>query len=182
MSLQPIRPFADERVQHKTAVLNGHTYHYLYAAPPSGKWSDTVFLVRFGLSSLAYRVTHIPPGASGICSRKRLSRFTNGAAHSIFTTPLHRTHAHAHHLDHHHDPHHKHILTSSLQIHGWPDLAIGWRYQIPLLLSLGLRVVAPDMMGYGGTVPFPPSTSTSTLPQKRDTEKEIQNKRKEITC
>jgi soluble epoxide hydrolase/lipid-phosphate phosphatase len=36
-------------------------------------------------------------------------------------------------------------------IHGWPDLSFGWRYQIPLLVSLGLRVVVPDMMGYGGT-------------------------------
>jgi soluble epoxide hydrolase/lipid-phosphate phosphatase len=36
-------------------------------------------------------------------------------------------------------------------IHGWPDLAMGWRYQIPLLLELGCRVVAPNMMGYGGT-------------------------------
>jgi soluble epoxide hydrolase/lipid-phosphate phosphatase len=36
-------------------------------------------------------------------------------------------------------------------IHGFPDLSFGWRYQIPLLTSLGLRVVAPDMMGYGGT-------------------------------
>lgn len=29
---------------------------------------------------------------------------------------------------------------------------MGWRYQIPFLLDQGLRVVAPDMMGYGGTV------------------------------
>jgi hypothetical protein len=29
---------------------------------------------------------------------------------------------------------------------------MGWRYQIPLLLDMGFRVVAPDMMGYGGTV------------------------------
>ncbi|KAN0095544.1 epoxide hydrolase [Hyaloscypha variabilis] len=36
-------------------------------------------------------------------------------------------------------------------IHGWPDLALGWRYQIPLLLSLNLRVVVPNMMGYAGT-------------------------------
>jgi soluble epoxide hydrolase/lipid-phosphate phosphatase len=36
-------------------------------------------------------------------------------------------------------------------IHGWPDFSFGWRYQIPLLTSLGLRVVAPDMMGYAGT-------------------------------
>jgi pimeloyl-ACP methyl ester carboxylesterase len=38
------------------------------------------------------------------------------------------------------------------QIHGWPDLSLGWRYQIPMLLDMGFRVVAPDMMGYGGTV------------------------------
>ncbi|KZM22237.1 uncharacterized protein EKO05_0011347 [Ascochyta rabiei] len=80
MSVQPIRPTGDERIQHKTAVLSGHTYHYLYAVPDSGKWTDTIFL-----------------------------------------------------------------------IHGWPDLSMGWRYQIPLLVDLGLRVVAPDMMGYGGT-------------------------------
>ena len=30
-------------------------------------------------------------------------------------------------------------------------MAFGWRYQIPFLASLGLRVVAPDMMGYSGT-------------------------------
>jgi len=29
---------------------------------------------------------------------------------------------------------------------------MGWRYQIPLLVDMGFRVVAPDMMGYGGTV------------------------------
>lgn len=45
MSVQPIRPNGDERIQHKTAVLNGFTYHYLYAVPNSGKWIDTVFLV-----------------------------------------------------------------------------------------------------------------------------------------
>jgi soluble epoxide hydrolase / lipid-phosphate phosphatase len=36
-------------------------------------------------------------------------------------------------------------------IHGWPDLSLGWRYQIPFLTSLGFRVVVPDMIGYGGT-------------------------------
>ncbi|RMZ67002.1 epoxide hydrolase [Pyrenophora seminiperda CCB06] len=79
-SLAPIDPVEDSRVQHKTAVLNGNTYHYLYAEPASGKWDGTVFL-----------------------------------------------------------------------IHGWPDLSMGWRYQIPHLVELGFRVVAPDMMGYGGT-------------------------------
>lgn len=43
------------------------------------------------------------------------------------------------------------VVDTIFLIHGWPDLSLGWRYQIPFLTSLGLRVVAPDMMGYGGT-------------------------------
>lgn len=38
-----------------------------------------------------------------------------------------------------------------LLLHGWPDIAMGWRYQVPYLLSLNLRVVVPDMLGYGQT-------------------------------
>ncbi|KAF4121315.1 alpha/beta hydrolase fold [Geosmithia morbida] len=38
-----------------------------------------------------------------------------------------------------------------LLIHGFPDIAFGWRCQIPHLMSLGYRVVAPEMLGYGGT-------------------------------
>jgi soluble epoxide hydrolase / lipid-phosphate phosphatase len=40
---------------------------------------------------------------------------------------------------------------TALLLHGWPDLGFGWRYQVPHLVSLGLRVVVPDMLGYGGT-------------------------------
>ncbi|KAI1180363.1 Alpha/Beta hydrolase protein [Nemania sp. FL0916] len=36
-------------------------------------------------------------------------------------------------------------------IHGWPDIGMGWRYQVPYLLSLNLQVVVPDMLGYGQT-------------------------------
>ncbi|GJC86133.1 bifunctional epoxide hydrolase 2 [Colletotrichum liriopes] len=36
-------------------------------------------------------------------------------------------------------------------VHGWPDLSLGWSNHISFLLSKGLRVVALDMMGYGGT-------------------------------
>ncbi|KAK4863849.1 hypothetical protein LT330_010455 [Penicillium expansum] len=36
-------------------------------------------------------------------------------------------------------------------IHGFPDISMGWRYQIPMLVDLGLRVVAPDCLGYGRT-------------------------------
>ncbi|KAF2477393.1 alpha/beta-hydrolase [Lindgomyces ingoldianus] len=80
MPLEPINPVSDPRIERKTAVLNGFTYHYLYGVPPGEKLIATVFL-----------------------------------------------------------------------IHGWPDLSLGWRYQIPLLLDMGFRIVAPDMMGYGGT-------------------------------
>lgn len=39
-----------------------------------------------------------------------------------------------------------------MKLHGWPDLSMGWRNQIPMLLELGFRVVCPDLMGFGGTV------------------------------
>jgi len=47
MPTQPIDPVSDPRIAHKTASLNGYTYHYLYAAPKDGKYTHTVFLVRF---------------------------------------------------------------------------------------------------------------------------------------
>lgn len=43
------------------------------------------------------------------------------------------------------------VVGTIFLVHGWPDLSLGWRNQIPFLLSKGLRVIAPDMMGYGGT-------------------------------
>jgi hypothetical protein len=46
MAQDPIDPVSDPRVTHKTAVLNGQTYHYLYAAPESDNYTHTVFLVR----------------------------------------------------------------------------------------------------------------------------------------
>ncbi|KAE8154737.1 Alpha/Beta hydrolase protein [Aspergillus avenaceus] len=36
-------------------------------------------------------------------------------------------------------------------LHGFPDISMGWRYQIPMLLDMGLRVIAPDLLGYGRT-------------------------------
>jgi pimeloyl-ACP methyl ester carboxylesterase len=33
--------------------------------------------------------------------------------------------------------------------HGFPDLALGWRYQLPALAGAGFHVIAPDMRGYG---------------------------------
>jgi pimeloyl-ACP methyl ester carboxylesterase len=34
-------------------------------------------------------------------------------------------------------------------LHGWPELSISWRHQLPALASLGFRAIAPDMRGYG---------------------------------
>jgi soluble epoxide hydrolase / lipid-phosphate phosphatase len=34
-------------------------------------------------------------------------------------------------------------------IHGWPELSISWRHQLPALAALGFRTIAPDMRGYG---------------------------------
>lgn len=33
--------------------------------------------------------------------------------------------------------------------HGWPELSISWRHQLPTFASLGFRAIAPDMRGYG---------------------------------
>src|SRR5215470_15402171 len=34
-------------------------------------------------------------------------------------------------------------------VHGWPELSISWRHQLPVFAALGFRAVAPDMRGYG---------------------------------
>lgn len=36
-------------------------------------------------------------------------------------------------------------------LHGWPGIALTWKYQIEAFASLGFYVVAPDMPGYGKT-------------------------------
>ena len=34
-------------------------------------------------------------------------------------------------------------------VHGWPELSVSWRHQLPCFASLGFRAIAPDMRGYG---------------------------------
>jgi pimeloyl-ACP methyl ester carboxylesterase len=34
-------------------------------------------------------------------------------------------------------------------VHGWPELSLSWRHQLPCFGALGFRAVAPDMRGYG---------------------------------
>src|SRR5258708_12931146 len=33
-------------------------------------------------------------------------------------------------------------------VHGWPELSVIWRHQLPALAALGFRTIAPDMRGY----------------------------------
>jgi soluble epoxide hydrolase / lipid-phosphate phosphatase len=40
-------------------------------------------------------------------------------------------------------------------VHGWPELSISWRHQLPALGALGFRAVAPDMRGYGRSSVYP---------------------------
>ena len=34
-------------------------------------------------------------------------------------------------------------------VHGWPELSISWRHQLPVVGGLGFRAIAPDLRGYG---------------------------------
>ena len=40
-------------------------------------------------------------------------------------------------------------------LHGWPELSISWRNQLPALAALGFRAIAPDMRGYGRSSVYP---------------------------
>jgi pimeloyl-ACP methyl ester carboxylesterase len=36
-----------------------------------------------------------------------------------------------------------------LLLHGFPDSSRVWRYQVPALIAAGMRVIAPDLRGFG---------------------------------
>lgn len=39
--------------------------------------------------------------------------------------------------------------TPIIFVHGWPELSISWRHQLPVFGNLGFHAIAPDMRGYG---------------------------------
>ncbi len=43
-----------------------------------------------------------------------------------------------------------------LLLHGFPDLAYGWRHLMPILAEAGYHVIAPDQRGYGKTTGWDP--------------------------
>jgi len=46
-------------------------------------------------------------------------------------------------------------------VHGWPELSISWRHQLHCFASLGFRVIAPDMRGYGRSTVHPNTSDYS---------------------
>lgn len=45
--------------------------------------------------------------------------------------------------------------TPLIFVHGWPELSISWRHQLPIFAALGFRCIAPDMRGYGRSGVYP---------------------------
>jgi len=45
--------------------------------------------------------------------------------------------------------------TPIIFVHGWPELSISWRHQLPAMAALGFRAIAPDMRGYGRSTVHP---------------------------
>ena len=50
----------------------------------------------------------------------------------------------------------------ALLLHGFPELAFSWRYQIPALVEAGYEVWAPNLRGYGGSSK-PPKVSDYSM-------------------
>ncbi|MBN8903417.1 MAG: alpha/beta fold hydrolase [Rhodospirillales bacterium] len=40
-------------------------------------------------------------------------------------------------------------------VHGWPELSLSWRHQLPAFAALGFRCIAPDIRGYGRSSIYP---------------------------
>jgi pimeloyl-ACP methyl ester carboxylesterase len=49
-------------------------------------------------------------------------------------------------------------------LHGFPDLAYGWRRLLPIMADAGFRVVAPDLRGYGRTAKGPTDYNAPLAP------------------
>ncbi|KAG2413081.1 hypothetical protein HFD88_010640 [Aspergillus terreus] len=60
-----------------------------------------------------------------------------------------------------------------LLIHGFPNLSISWRRQIPTLLSMGFRVICPDCIGYGASDAPKDTLAPYTMKSHADDFKEL---------
>ena len=53
-------------------------------------------------------------------------------------------------------------------VHGWPELSISWRHQLPVFGGLGFHAVAPDMRGYGRSSVYPRHEDYAVRESTRD--------------
>jgi pimeloyl-ACP methyl ester carboxylesterase len=53
-------------------------------------------------------------------------------------------------------------------LHGWPELSISWRHQLPAMAALGFRAVAPDLRGYGRSSIYDTHAAYAQLPIVED--------------
>lgn len=58
-------------------------------------------------------------------------------------------------------------MKSDYAFPSWPDLSMGWRYQIPMFQEKGFRVVVPDIIGFGRTVCWSPTSNVSNLQKQK---------------
>ncbi len=77
-------------------------------------------------------------------------------ANRIATMPIHTTETTEHTVTT--NGHTTHYLAAGsdngvliIFVHGWPELSISWRHQLPALAGVGFRAIAPDCRGYGGS-------------------------------
>lgn len=40
-------------------------------------------------------------------------------------------------------------------VHGWPELSLSWRHQLPVFGALGFHALAPDLRGFGRSTVYP---------------------------
>jgi len=50
----------------------------------------------------------------------------------------------------------------ALCLHGFPEHSVSWRFQMPMLAELGMKVWAPNMRGYGNSS-IPPHMNDYSL-------------------
>ena len=53
-------------------------------------------------------------------------------------------------------------------LHGWPELSISWRHQLPCFAAMGFRCIAPDMRGYGRSSVHPAPSDYALEPITAD--------------
>ncbi len=53
-------------------------------------------------------------------------------------------------------------------VHGWPELSLSWRHQLPCFAALGFHAVAPDMRGYGRSTVHPRQEDYAQAPIVQD--------------